>query len=81
MNYKRYFFLGLMAALLLGLLSLSVQAHDPHDVAQQVELSPNYRQDRSVYLLVRGNFLKSTDGGTTWQRQVQGLDHQRPLMA
>ena len=81
MSYKRYFFLGLMAALLLGLWSLSVQAHDPHDVAQQVELSPNYRQDQSVYLLVRGNFLKSTDGGTTWQRQVRGLDHQSPLMA
>ncbi|MEM9977072.1 MAG: glycosyl hydrolase [Cyanobacteria bacterium P01_D01_bin.2] len=81
MNDKRYFFLGLMAALLLGLWSPGVWAHDPHDVAQQVELSPNYKQDQSVYALVRGNFLKSTDSGTTWQRQVRGLDHKRPLVA
>ncbi|MEM7794864.1 MAG: hypothetical protein AAF579_10485 [Cyanobacteria bacterium P01_C01_bin.118] len=81
MNYKKYFFLGLLTALLLGLFSFNAQAHDPHDVVQQVELSPTYQQDRSIYLLVRGNFLKSTDGGTTWQRQVNGLDHQTPLMA
>lgn len=81
MNCKRYFFLGLLTAVLWGLLSLNVQAHDPHDVVQQVELSPTYRQDQSIYLLVRGNFLKSTDGGSTWQRQVKGLDHHTPLTA
>ncbi|MGD1857498.1 MAG: YCF48-related protein [Leptolyngbyaceae cyanobacterium] len=81
MNYKKYFFLGLLAALLWGLWGFNTQAHDPHDVVQQVELSPAYSQDRSLYLLVRGNFLTSTDGGSTWQRRVQGLNHQTPLTA
>ncbi|MEA5463795.1 VPS10 domain-containing protein [Leptothoe sp. PORK10 BA2] len=81
MDYKKQFFLGLLAALLLGVFSFGAQAHDPHDVVQQVELSPNYSQDQTMYLLVRGNFLKSMDGGATWQRQVQGLDHQTPLTA
>ncbi|MEM9487323.1 MAG: YCF48-related protein, partial [Cyanobacteria bacterium P01_F01_bin.116] len=81
MACKKYFLLGVVTALLVGLFSLTAQAHDPHDVVQQVELSPNYSQDQSMYLLVRGNFLKSTDGGTTWRRQVQGLDHQTPITA
>ncbi|MEO0868927.1 MAG: hypothetical protein AAFY17_10855, partial [Cyanobacteria bacterium J06642_11] len=78
---KKHFLLGIVTALLLGLFSVGAQAHDPHDVVQQVELSPNYGQDQTLYLLVRGNFLKSTDSGTTWQRQVAGLDHQTPLTA
>ncbi|MEM9161908.1 MAG: YCF48-related protein [Cyanobacteria bacterium P01_F01_bin.4] len=49
-------------------------AHDPHDVVQQIEISPTYDQDQTLYLLVRGNFLKSQDGGETWQRQVKGLN-------
>ena len=53
MNYKKYFFLGLLAALLWGLWGFNTQAHDPHDVVQQVELSPAYSQDRSLYLLDR----------------------------
>lgn len=81
MGYKKHFFLGIVTALLLGLFGLGAHAHDPHDVVQQVELSPNYSQDRAMYLLVRGNFLKSTDSGTTWQRQVQGLDHRTPITA
>ncbi|MEM6253589.1 MAG: glycosyl hydrolase [Cyanobacteria bacterium P01_D01_bin.156] len=81
MNYRRHFLIGVVTALLLGFFGLSVQAHDPHDVVRQVELSPNYSQDHALYLLVRGNFLKSVDEGVTWQRQVQGLDHQTPLTA
>ena len=81
MDYKKYFILGAMVAVLWGLVGLPVWGHDPHDVVQQVELSPNYRQDQTMYLLVRGNFLKSVDGGITWQRQVKGLTHQTPLRA
>ncbi|MEM9807183.1 MAG: glycosyl hydrolase [Cyanobacteria bacterium P01_D01_bin.56] len=81
MGYKKHFFLGIVTALLLGLFGLGAYAHDPHDVVQQVELSPNYSQDQAMYLLVRGNFLKSTDSGTTWQRQVKGLDHRTSLTA
>ncbi|NEP17242.1 MAG: hypothetical protein F6J97_10080 [Leptolyngbya sp. SIO4C1] len=49
-------------------------AHRPHDVVTQVKLSPAYSQDQTLYTLVRGNLFKSTDGGDSWLRLVQGLD-------
>ncbi|MEO1402153.1 MAG: YCF48-related protein [Cyanobacteria bacterium J06635_1] len=81
MNFKKQLILGLILTISLIGWSLSGKfdpawAHDPHDVVQQVELSPTYDQDQTVYLLVRGNFLKSQDGGATWQRQVMGLTAQ-----
>ncbi|MBX2863236.1 MAG: hypothetical protein KTR27_06740 [Leptolyngbyaceae cyanobacterium MAG.088] len=83
MDYRKYFILGAMVAMLWGWMGsiMPVWGHDPHDVTQQVELSPMFDQDQTVYSLVRGNFLKSVDGGSTWQRQVMGLTHQTPLKA
>ena len=56
-------------------------AHRPHDVVTQVKLSPTYGQDQTVYILVRGNLFKSTDGGESWQRLVYGLDNLKPFSA
>lgn len=82
MTLKKSFLIGLVTCLLsLMLCGQPLQAHDPHDVVQQVTLSPNFKQDQTLYVLVRGNFLKSTDGGLTWQRQVNGLDHLGALTA
>jgi photosystem II stability/assembly factor-like uncharacterized protein len=50
-------------------------AHRPHDVVNTVEISPNYKQDKTVFILVRNNLFKSTDGGQKWQRIVKGLDY------
>lgn len=56
-----------------------VWAHRPHDVVTQVKLSPNYRTDQTLYVVVRGNLLKSVDKGNHWQRLVRGLDTLTPF--
>jgi photosystem II stability/assembly factor-like uncharacterized protein len=50
-------------------------AHSPHDDIFDVELSPNYEQDKTLFVLIRGNLLKSTDQGRSWSRVVRGLDN------
>jgi photosystem II stability/assembly factor-like uncharacterized protein len=54
-------------------------AHYPHDDIVAVETSPNYQQDQTLWINVRGNLLKSKDGGNNWQRISKGLDHQYEL--
>ncbi|MEQ8468879.1 WD40/YVTN/BNR-like repeat-containing protein [Coleofasciculus sp. E1-EBD-02] len=56
-------------------------AHTPHDDIYQVELSPTYDQDEALYIIVRGIYLKSTDGGQSWKRIVRGLDNINNLAA
>ncbi len=56
-------------------------AHTPHDDIYQVELSPTYDQDETLYIIVRGIYLKSTDGGQSWKRIVRGLDNINNLAA
>ena len=57
----------------------SALAHYPHDDIFAVEISPNYQQDRTVLINVRGNLFKSRDGGESWQKIVKGLDHKYEL--
>ncbi|MDJ0532706.1 MAG: YCF48-related protein [Xenococcaceae cyanobacterium MO_207.B15] len=54
-------------------------AHTPHDDVFQVDISPNYEQDKTLFIIVRGNLLKSEDGGYSWQRIVKGIDHKHRL--
>jgi photosystem II stability/assembly factor-like uncharacterized protein len=56
-------------------------AHVPHDVVSDSVISPNIQTDASVYSIVRGNLLKSTDRGNTWQRLVKGLDNKALFQA
>ena len=56
-------------------------AHYPHDDIVAVETSPNYQQDHTLWINVRGNLLKSEDGGDNWQRISKGLDHKYELSA
>ncbi len=56
-------------------------AHTPHDVAIDVELSPEFAQDQTVYAIVREYLLASHDGGDTWSRLVRGLDNRAQLRA
>lgn len=50
-------------------------AHRPHDVIDQIEISPDFETDRTLYILVRHNLYKSTDGGDNWTREIKGLDY------
>ena len=57
-----------------------VLAHRPHDDVYAVELSANYQQDLTVFTVVRGNLLKSIDGGTSWQRLTKGIDNRGKIL-
>ena len=59
----------------------TADAHSPHDVVFDVELSPEFAQDHTAYAIVRDYLLRSVDGGDTWVRLVRGLDNQRQLSA
>ena len=54
-------------------------AHSPHDDIYQLEISPTYDRDRTLFVVVRGNLLKSADGGDSWQRIVRGIDNKYKL--
>jgi photosystem II stability/assembly factor-like uncharacterized protein len=56
-------------------------AHSPHDVVTNLEISPTYHQDKTVFIIVRGNLLRSTNGGLTWKRIVNGLDNRGNLVS
>ncbi|MSO87847.1 MAG: hypothetical protein EXQ71_10065 [Acidimicrobiia bacterium] len=56
-------------------------AHTPHDVVADVELSPDFEGDHTLFAIVRESLLKSDDGGDTWTRLVRGLDNRFQLRA
>lgn len=56
-------------------------AHRPHDDTYHVELSPNYGEDQTLFITVRGNLLKSTDAGETWERVWKGLNNRANLFS
>ena len=89
-NLKVDYFLGSLKALSILLVLIftillfdvpAAFAHTPHDDIFQVEISPKYNQDQTLFVIVRGNLLKSIDGGASWQRIVKGLDHKHRLYA
>ena len=67
----------ILLVLLIFVLSTAddMAAHSPHDDLFDIALSPTYDQDQTLYIIVRGNLLKSTDGGRRWRRIVNGLDN------
>jgi photosystem II stability/assembly factor-like uncharacterized protein len=65
----------LIIAIVFCLGSSAAFAHRPHDVISQLEVSPDFQTDNTVYILVRNNFYKSSDGGSSWTRLIQGLDY------
>ena len=53
----------------------AVEAHSPHDVVTRVEISPDFGEDQTLFVISRGNLLKSRDGGNNWERPFRGLDN------
>ena len=49
-------------------------AHRPHDVVTEIEISPDYVEDKTLYIIVRSNLFKSVDQGEYWQRLYYGID-------
>jgi photosystem II stability/assembly factor-like uncharacterized protein len=71
------------AALGLTLLGLSgeAHAHTPHDDIGDVAVSPDYKHDRTVFVISRNRLMQSTDRGTTWREIVSGLGDERQRLA
>ena len=54
-------------------------AHAPHDLIRSLAISPAFATDKTIYGVVRGNVIKSTNNGSTWQRLVRGLDNKSDI--
>ncbi|ESA38637.1 glycosyl bnr repeat-containing protein [Leptolyngbya sp. Heron Island J] len=54
-------------------------AHTPHDDIHDVEISPNYSQDQTLFIITRGVLLKSQDSGQQWHKIVNGLNNKHSL--
>lgn len=50
-------------------------AHTPHDDIYSVAVSPDFRNDKTIFVLTRGAVLKSRNGGKSWYSVVNGLDN------
>jgi photosystem II stability/assembly factor-like uncharacterized protein len=53
----------------------AVCAHTPHDVIDTLELSPDFMQDKTVFIGIEDQLKKSSDKGYTWKNLVNGLDN------
>ena len=64
----------LCAALCLCLAWLNpASAHAPHDVVADLQLSPDFAHDKTMFCSVYWRLFKSTDGGYSWNHQSRGL--------
>jgi photosystem II stability/assembly factor-like uncharacterized protein len=48
-------------------------AHSPHDDVGDIAVSPAYAEDRTVFAIVRGRLMRSTNGGSAWVEIVHGV--------
>ncbi|MGK7932181.1 MAG: WD40/YVTN/BNR-like repeat-containing protein [Microcystaceae cyanobacterium] len=72
--WKTLLFTLLIITSLLGIQVQPSFAHRPHDVIEQIAISPDYGEDQTLIIVVRGNLYKSNDGGQSWQRLVKGFN-------
>jgi photosystem II stability/assembly factor-like uncharacterized protein len=76
------------AMTMLALMSSAVYAHNPHDPALALGVSPDYGNDQTLYVSTFAEWnwgykdvLRSTDGGATWSKLPKGLDNRYPVSA
>ncbi len=65
--------LALVLAAALGL-AVPAFAHSPHHVIDDLEISSDYANDTTLFVLVHNYLLRSTDRAGTWQPLVNGID-------
>ena len=64
----------LCALFCLLVLALPTLAHTPHHVVDDLELSPDYANDTTLFVLVHNYLLRSNDRAGSWTRLVTGID-------
>lgn len=57
----------------------AVSAHTPHDIIETLEISPNFAQDKTLFIRVDDQLKRSNDKGHTWKNLVNGLDLIYPI--
>jgi photosystem II stability/assembly factor-like uncharacterized protein len=77
-----------LMGLLLAVASSAVRAHNPHDPVLALGVSPDYANDKTLYLSTFAEWnwgykdiVRSTDGGATWTKLPKGLDNRSPISA
>ena len=76
MNVKRRLGVLPLSLVLAMALPRLLRAHHPHDVVTAVAASPNFTQDRTVFVAAGGSinlFLVSRDGGYSWHEARSGI--------
>ncbi len=73
---------------LLALAPSASYAHNPHDPVLALGVSPDYANDKTLYLSTFAEWnwgykdiLRSTDGGATWSKLPKGLDNRSRIIA
>jgi len=64
---------AMFSCVLIGFSGVS-SAHTPHDAIDAMDISPNYEEDLSLFIVVQNQLLRSTNRGATWKGLVTGLD-------
>jgi photosystem II stability/assembly factor-like uncharacterized protein len=51
-------------------------AHTPQDAIDALQISPDYENDATVFVIVQNYLLRSDNRGASWKQLVSGLDSQ-----
>lgn len=54
--------------------SAPAHAHTPHQAIDALQVSPDYANDSTLFILLQNNLRRSVDRGTSWKELVNGLD-------
>lgn len=77
-NSRQSSFVASAAAILvlssLLVFSSSAFAHTPHHAIDALQISPDYENDSTLFILVQNNLLRSVNRGATWKQLTNGLD-------
>ncbi len=79
----------LVLLLTVTIIGTDAHAHNPHDPVHGLGISPNFSNDKTLFLATDGeltswryeDIVRSTDGGITWTKLPRGLDNHSPFSA
>jgi photosystem II stability/assembly factor-like uncharacterized protein len=64
--------------IILPLFEIIAYGHHPHDPVAALTVSPEYHEDKTVFLAIGAKLKKSMNGGTSWEKLVRGIETNKP---